>query len=139
MQIINIGLSHKTAPIEIREQLALAETQIPAALRVLCPENGSCPGFALEGTILSTCNRLEVYALVEEAHQGSQDIRDYLERVSGMPRKAFEPYLQTRQDEGAVTHLCEVACGLDSMVLGESQIQGQVAQAYQLALAHGTA
>lgn len=139
MQIIQVGLSHKTAPVEIREQLALSEAALPAALRTLCPENGSGPGYVLEGAILSTCNRLEVYATVDNVDQGQQDLRDYLARVSGMSGTILNPHLQVRQREVAVVHLCEVACGLDSMVLGESQIQGQVAEAYQLALAHGAA
>ncbi len=139
MQILQVGLSHQTAPVEIREQLALAEDSVPSGLRTLCPNNGCGPAYALEGAILSTCNRLEVYAVVESADCGQQDIRSYLAKVSGTPREVFDPHLQVRQDELAVEHLCEVACGLDSMVLGESQIQGQVVQAHQLALAYGAA
>lgn len=139
MQILQVGLSHQTAPVEIREQLALSEDSVPAGLRRLCPDNGCGPVYALEGALLSTCNRLEVYAIVESADCGQQDLRDYLADLSGTPRAVFDPHLQVRQDESAVEHLCEVACGLDSMVLGESQVQGQVAQAHQLALAHGTA
>lgn len=139
MQIIQVGLSHQTAPVDIREQLAVPETAMAEALRTLCPANGCGPGYAVEGVILSTCNRLEVYALVQGADRGEQQVRDYLARVSGTPRAAFDAYLQACEGEAAVTHLCQVACGLDSMVLGESQIQGQVSQAFQLALAQGTA
>ena len=139
MQILQVGLSHQTAPVEIREQLALPEAAIPDALRTLCPDNGSGPGYALEGVILSTCNRLEIYAVVEGADCGQEDIRDFLARVSGTPRPVFDAYLQMREGEAAITHLCEVACGLSSMVVGESQIQGQVGQAHRLALAHGAA
>jgi glutamyl-tRNA reductase len=139
MQILQVGLSHQTAPVEIREKIAIPEAAIPDQLRILCPENGCGPGYALEGAILSTCNRLEVYAVVECADDGQEDLCDYLSRVSGAPRELFDPHLQVRQGEAAVEHLCHVACGLHSMVLGESQIQGQVIQAQQLALAHGTA
>jgi glutamyl-tRNA reductase len=139
MKIIQFGLSHQTASVEIREQLALSEAAIPAALSTLCPENGYGTGYALEGAILSTCNRLEVYAAVECADRGQEDIHDYLSKVSGASRMVLDPHLQVCQGEAAVAHLCQVACGLDSMVLGESQIQGQVAQAHQLALAHGAA
>jgi glutamyl-tRNA reductase len=139
MQIIQVGLSHQTAPVEIREQLALSEAAIPGALRTLCPENDYGPGYALEGVILSTCNRLEVYAAVECADRGQEGIHDYLSKVSGASRMVIDPHLQVCQGQAAVAHLCEVACGLDSMVLGESQIQGQVAQAHRLALAHGAA
>jgi glutamyl-tRNA reductase len=137
MQIIQAGLSHKTAPVELRELLALPD--LPAALRTLCLDNGLGPGYALEGAILSTCNRLEIYAVVECADRGQQDLRDFLAAVSDMPRSAFDPHLQAREGEAAITHACEVACGLDSMALGESQIQGQVAETLQLALTHGTA
>ncbi|MGD9049159.1 MAG: glutamyl-tRNA reductase [Anaerolineae bacterium] len=137
MQIVQAGLSHKTAPVEIRESFALPD--LPAALRILCPDNGCGPGYALEGAILSTCNRLEIYAVVECADPSQQNLRDYLAEVSAVPQQTFGPYLQVREGEAAITHLCEVACGLDSMVLGESQIQGQVAETLQLALAHGTA
>jgi glutamyl-tRNA reductase len=134
MQIIQVGLSHRTAPVDIREQLAISEPGLPSALRTLRPSNGDGPGYALEGAILSTCNRLEVYAVVDCADGGQRAIGEVLARVSGASQDLFDPYLQTRVDKAAAAHLCEVACGLDSLVLGESQIQGQVAQAYQAAL-----
>lgn len=139
MQIIEVGLSHQTAPVEIREKLSFPEAALPEALRTLCPRNGCGPGYALEGAILSTCNRLEVYALVECADRGQEDVHEFLARVSGTPRAALDAYLRAWEGEAAVAHLCRVACGLDSMVLGESQIQGQVAAAYQLAQAQGAA
>jgi len=139
MEILQIGLSHQTAPVEVREQLALSESAVPGALGVLCPENGCGPGYAVEGAILSTCNRLEVYAVTDCGDRGEQDMRDYLARVSGTPETVFGPHLQVRQGEAAIAHLCEVACGLDSLVLGESQIQGQVTESHQTAMAHGAA
>jgi len=139
MQIIQVGLSHKTASIEIREQLALSEADLPATLRILCPDNGHGPGYALEGAILSTCNRLELYATVDDAGPGERGIRDHLARVSCVSQEVLDPLLEVRQGQAAVAHLCEVSSGLDSMVLGESQIQGQVAEAYEMALAHGAA
>jgi glutamyl-tRNA reductase len=139
MQIIQVGLSHKTAPVEIREKLALSETDLPAALRALRLGSNGSTSNALEGAILSTCNRLEVYATVEDATRGQQTIRDCLAKTSGVPGTVLDPHLQVRQGIATVAHLCEVACGLDSMVLGESQIQGQVAQAYRLALCHEVA
>jgi glutamyl-tRNA reductase len=139
MQILQVGLSHQIAPVEVRERLSLSEAVMPDALRTLCPENGCGPGYALEGAILSTCNRLEIYAVTECAHRGWQDLHDYLARVSGTPLAEFDAYLQAREGEAAICHLCDVACGLDSLVLGESQIQGQVAAAYQSAMAHRAA
>ena len=137
MQILQIGLSHQTAPVEIREQLALSEAALPEALSVLSPSNGCGPGYALEGAILSTCNRLEIYAATECVDRGEQDLRDYLMRVTGTSRAVFDDHLQARTDRDAVAHLCRVASGLDSLVLGESQIQGQVSQAHQAAIANG--
>jgi glutamyl-tRNA reductase len=143
MQIIQVGLDHKTAPVEIREQLAFSETQTPTALNLLCSCNGSGPSagaaYALEGAILSTCNRTEIYAVVTDAQCGQQKIKDYLSLVSGVPREVLAPYLQLRQGQEAGAHLCQVACGLDSMILGEPQIQGQVVAAYQLAMTHHSA
>ena len=137
MQIIQVGLSHKTAPIELREHLALSETDLPAALRMLCPSCDPCS--VQEAAVLSTCNRLEVYAAVQNAEGGQQQIGECLETTSGVPQAVFVPHLQVRRDEDAVAHLCTVACGLDSMILGESQIQGQVAQAHRLAHCHEVA
>ena len=139
MNIIQIGLNHRTAPVEIREQVALSPAKIPTALQALHPENGHGPGDAQEGVLLSTCNRLEVYALVQDPAHGDRVLRGYLARVSSIPHSLLDPYLQVRHGQAAVKHLCKVACGVDSMVLGESQIQGQVIEAHELALAHGTA
>lgn len=139
MKIIQVGLDHKTAPVEIREQLALSEADLAIALKGLSSENDFSRGSVLEGAVLSTCNRLEVYAAVQEADPDCHRIQDYLARVSGVSQEVINPYLQFRLDGEAVTHLCEVACGLDSMVLGESQIQGQIAQAHELAMTHGAA
>ena len=139
MQIIQVGLNHKTAPVEIREQLALSEADLPFALKVLSSENDCGPYRVLEGAILSTCNRLEVYAAVEDAERDRQKVQDHLSRFSGVSREILNGCLQFSQGEEAAVHLCEVACGLDSMALGESQIQGQVAEAHELAMIHGVA
>ncbi|MFC2029170.1 glutamyl-tRNA reductase [Chloroflexota bacterium] len=139
MQILQVGLTHHTTPVEIREKLALSETVIPGVLRALCPDNGCGPGYALEAAVLSTCNRLEIYVVVECAERGRQDLQDYLASISDTPRSVLDPHLEARDGDDVIKHLCEVACGLDSLVLGESQIQGQVAEAHQVALAQGTA
>jgi glutamyl-tRNA reductase len=139
MQILQAGLSHQTTPVEIREQLAVPEAAMPVALERLCPNNGCGPGYALEGALLSTCNRLEIYAVVDCLEDGQRDIQAFLAGVSHTASEVFAPYLRLRENQAAVDHLCQVACGLDSLVLGESQIQGQVAEAHRLALAHGAA
>ena len=132
MQIIQVGASHKTMPVEIREQLAISEENLATALQILCPDD--CTDGALEGAILSTCNRLEVYATVQDADRGQQHIRECLARTSRIRGAVLDPHLEVRCGKDAAVHLCQVACGLDSMILGESQIQGQIAQAHQLAL-----
>ena len=136
MQIVQVGLSHKTAPIELREHLAVSEERLGAALQMLCSEGR--PDGVQEGAIVSTCNRMEVYAVVADL-RGQRHIREFLARTSGICETEFEPYLQLREDRAAVAHLCSVACGLDSMILGEAQIQGQIAQAHQQALCHSAA
>jgi glutamyl-tRNA reductase len=138
MHIIQIGLNHRTANVEIRERLAISESDVPIALSALCSENGHHPAQAREAVILSTCNRLEIYAVVDDVEAGFRETENQLAHVTGVDRAVFEPHLEQRQGEVAVAHLCDVACGLDSMVLGESQIQGQIAAAYDLARDHGT-
>jgi glutamyl-tRNA reductase len=139
MHVLQIGLSHQTAPVEVRERLALPEAALPGALQRMCSDNGCGPGYALEGAVLSTCNRLELYAVAECVDDGHEGLCRYLADVSSVARAEFGPHLVVRSDREAVSHLCHVACGLDSMILGEAQIQGQVAHAYELALAHGSA
>jgi glutamyl-tRNA reductase len=139
LHIVQIGLSHQTAPVEVREQLALPDAVLPGALQRLCSQNGCGPGYALEGAVLSTCNRLELYAVAACVEEGGTDLCRYLSDVSGVARAEFDAHLVVRSDREAVAHLCRVACGLDSMILGESQIQGQVAHAVELAVAHGAA
>ena len=134
MRIIQVGASHKTMPVKIREQLAISEENLATALQMLCSDE--CTEGAIEGAILSTCNRLEVYATVQNAEQGQQHIRECLTRTSGVRSAVLDPHLEVRCGQAAAIHLCQVACGLDSMILGESQIQGQIAQAHQLALCH---
>lgn len=139
MQIINVGLNHKTAPVEVREKLAFTSSDLPHALAHLPVDNGHGPGYVLEGVILSTCNRLEVYALVEDPDRGQEDVARFLSDIRSLPRQTFSDSLTAHSEEKAVFHLCAVACGLDSMILGEPQILGQVVEAHQLALQHGAA
>lgn len=139
MQIINVGLNHKTAPVEVREKLAFTGSDLPHALACLPVGNGHGPGYVLEGVILSTCNRMEVYALVEDPGQGQEDVARFLSDIHNLPCQTFADCLTVRSEGKAVFHLCAIACGLDSMILGEPQILGQVAEAHQLALQHGAA
>jgi glutamyl-tRNA reductase len=140
MKILLIGLNHKTAPVEVRECLAFT----PAALgSVLTHFDGIHRQAHLEevgeGVILSTCNRLEVYALVHNSEKATEAIIDFLSRACDTVREAFVEHLYIYYDEEAIWHLMRVAAGLDSMVLGEPQILGQITEAYQAALSQGAA
>lgn len=128
MPLIAIGLNHQTAPLALREKVALDATALPAALAAL----GRQPGVE-EAALLSTCNRTEVYAQVEPG--GEAALSSWLATHHGLEAGALDGYLY-RHDEGeAVRHLFRVATGLDSMVLGEPQILGQVKDAWQAARA----
>ena len=140
MQILLIGLSHKTAPIEIREQLSLTPLALRSALTHFdVTHRQAHVEDVREGVILSTCNRLEVYALVRNPGIAGQAIIDFLGRSSGTSPEFFTEYLYIRHNEEAIHHLLRVAAGLDSMVLGEPQILGQITDAYEAALAQQSA
>jgi len=129
MEIVLIGLSHKTAPVEIREKLCIPQGNVGEYLGRLAAQ----PGFR-EGLILSTCNRLEVLTVEEWGEDGSARVKDLLAEIAGMDRNELLPYLYTRKGEDAVRHLLRIASSLDSMVLGEPQILGQVKEAYRQAV-----
>lgn len=132
MSLVVVGLNHKTAPIELLEQLAISEEMLPKALHQLGTYE-----YVLEGTILSTCNRIEVYAVVSKFHGGAQDVRNFLAEFCHVAPEDFVDRLYTYHDEGAVRHLFRVSAGIDSMVVGESEILGQVRRAFQAASAEG--
>jgi glutamyl-tRNA reductase len=131
MPIVVIGLSHHSAPVTVRERFAFADAQIPATLQVLRDS-----GLASEAVILSTCNRVELYAVTglppKEAFPSLQqflvDCQDYRDPLTDELYMLVEPQ--------SIEHLFKVACGLDSMVLGETEILGQLKKAYDLALQH---
>ncbi|NQT52373.1 glutamyl-tRNA reductase [bacterium] len=121
------GLNHQTAPVQVREALAVQEQRLPAALDALC----QTPGVD-EGVLLSTCNRVEVYACSSEGLE-DEALNGFLAQLHGVWPETFVPHLYRHRGRGAVTHLFRVASGLDSMVLGEAQIAGQVRAAYEAA------
>ncbi len=132
MSIVVVGLSHRTSPVELRERFAFAETKIPAALLKLRND-----GIATEAVILSTCNRVELY--IATTNEPTQAIRELKKFFAGVHSQA-EPSgqeLYALHEPHSVHHLFKVACGLDSMVLGETEILGQLKQAYDLALKSG--
>jgi glutamyl-tRNA reductase len=132
MNIIVVGLSHKTAPIEIRERLAVPESRMGEALSRLC----SYPGIK-EGILLSTCNRVEVYAVVEEIESGYSRVREFLADTHlSLSSEQLTPHLYWHAGDKAIAHLFRVAASLDSMIVGESQILGQLKDAFEIALTH---
>jgi glutamyl-tRNA reductase len=133
MTIFLIGLNHHTAPVEVREQVALTGDGLRLALKEL--QAGERP--PIEGVILSTCNRLEIYALADP--DGPQVIDNFLTRMYGIDPADLRPHLYTKSDRAAINHLMRVAAGLESMILGEPQILGQVTQAHVKARSTGAA
>ena len=124
-----IGVNHNTAPVEVREQLAIPESRLPGALQELVQHPG-----VDEGLILSTCNRVEVLA---QTRNGSVDLREFLSAHFHLSQGQFEQHLYEYRERDAIRHLFRVASSLDSMVVGEPQILGQVKEAYATARAVG--
>lgn len=131
MALIALGLNHTTAPVDIRERLTFGPDIVVAALRSLT----STPGVS-EGAILSTCNRTEIYCRAEPECQDT--LRRWIAEFHGVEPGEVAPYLYLHRDQAAVKHLLKVACGLDSLVLGEPQILGQVKSAFQTACDAGS-
>jgi glutamyl-tRNA reductase len=127
MNIVVVGLSHKTAPVEVREKLSIPTPQMDAAIAHLC----SFPHVE-EATILSTCNRLEVYVVVREADQGVREVTQFLSEYGKLPIHQLRPYLFILLRQDAVMHLMRVSAGLDSLVLGEGQILSQVKHTHKI-------
>lgn len=134
MAIVVCGLSHKTVPLLVLEQLAFPPQTLPKALTRLVDHEP-----IHEGVILSTCNRTEIYATVHRFHPAVQAARRFLTDVSGVAQDRVADGLYTYYDTSAVRHLFNVASGADSMVVGEPQILGQVREAYRVAQEEGTA
>jgi glutamyl-tRNA reductase len=124
MAILVFGVNHRTAPIKVREQVALDAEQLPAALAGALETGGT-----REAVILSTCNRTEFYLAGDDLSEAT--MADWLMRFKSLDAATVSGHFYTLEDEHAVRHALRVACGLDSMVLGEPQILGQLKQAYQ--------
>jgi glutamyl-tRNA reductase len=134
MQILCLGLNHRTAPVELRERLNYSPPALQAALARFGDGRASRPNALAELVLLSTCNRLELYAAATTEQFDA--LARFLSETSDVPPASFETHLYRYVQAEAVTHLCRVAAGLDSMILGEPQILGQVAEAYEAALSH---
>ncbi len=131
MHITVVGLSHNTAPVEIRERLSIAEHTMEVSLQRLRADDQ-----VLEASILSTCNRLEIYTLLRHPEQGLTAVGTFLSEQSGLDLVELTPHLFTYHHEEAVAHLLRVAAGLDSLVLGEGQILSQVKKMFRLGQEH---
>jgi len=127
MHIAVVGLSHRTAPVGVRERLSIPEQTIESSLNAL-----KCDEEVIEASILSTCNRLEIYTLLRHPDQGLDAVGNFLSRHSGLAIDELAPHLFTYHHCDAVNHLLRVAAGLDSLVLGEGQILSQVKRMVRL-------
>ena len=132
MSVLVLGLNYRTAPVGVLEKVAVPAERLPKALRSLTDRE-----HVLEAVVLSTCNRVEVYAHVTRYHAAVAQLRDFYAEWAGLAPEDFADLTYDYFDEGAAAHLFAVAAGLDSMVVGERQIQLQVKQALADAQAEG--
>ena len=133
LNLLIVGLNHRSAPVEVREQLAFNNGALESSLRRLVDAET-----VREGAILSTCNRVEVIACAADFNAASEKIKMFLAEEQQVARSLFEKHLYTFIDKEAVSHLFRVAASLDSMVVGEPHILGQVKDAYAASSASGT-
>jgi glutamyl-tRNA reductase len=134
MKFSIIGLNHKTAPVEVRERVAFEERALPEAFHELKSHNGFS-----EAMIVSTCNRVEVAVTSEDQTDAAAGVLGFLCRSRNVEPQSLAPHLYHHDDREAIRHLFRVAASLDSMVVGEPQILGQIKTAFALAKAHGAA
>ena len=133
MYTVVVGVNHRTAPVEIREKLSFVEADLPQAMQTLQQQKS-----ILENIIISTCNRTEIYAVVDQIHTGRYYIKKFLADWFAIPMEDFSSHLIIHEEDGAVEHLLRVTAGIDSMVLGETQILGQVRSSFFAAQNIGT-
>lgn len=134
MSVLVIGVNHRSSPVALLERLTLAPEELGKAVAGLAVRDN-----IREAVVLSTCNRTEVYCVTELFHGAYGDVRDFLCEISDLSVDELNPHLYSQHDSAAVTHLFEVAAGLDSVVLGESEILGQVRSAWEVAQGEGAA
>ena len=125
MHILKVGFNYKTAPVEVREKLTFSEEALHEAMVELKKRKS-----ILENVIISTCNRTEIYAVVDQLHTGRYYIKTFLADWFGIEKDEFSTYMHITENDEAMEHLFRVTTGLDSMVLGETQILGQVRDAF---------
>jgi glutamyl-tRNA reductase len=128
MHLFLLGVSHKTAPVDVRERLDFSSRNLGAAVEALATRPS-----AAESVVLSTCNRSEIYVASENPERAREDIVAFLSHYHSLSPESFTPHLFSLDDEAAAKHLFRVAAGLDSLVVGEPQILGQVKDAFETA------
>jgi glutamyl-tRNA reductase len=133
VSLLAVGVSHQTAPVALLEQFAMGADDTVKALHELVGTD-----HVSEAIVLATCNRVEVFAEVDRFHGGVIEVSRVLARQAGATVEELSPYVTVHYEEQAVTHLFTVAAGLDSMVVGETQVLGQLRNAYALAREEGT-
>lgn len=134
MSYVVVGLNHRTVPLDLLERMTIAPPLLPKALHNLAARE-----HLAEVALLSTCNRTEIYALCTKFHSAVHDVNEFLAEQSFAPAEEFADHLYTYYDDAAVAHLFGVAAGVDSMILGEGEILGQVRDSWQTADREGTA
>jgi glutamyl-tRNA reductase len=133
VSLVIVGLNHRTVPVEILERMAVPAAELPKALHSLVQSENLA-----EVVVLSTCNRTEIYARSTRFHPAVQDVLDFLTSLSSSDPIDFAEHVYTYHDEAAVAHLFGVAAGVDSMIIGEGEILGQVREAWLIAEHEGT-
>ena len=133
MNIVYVGITHENAPIELRERLSFSKEDLKAALSALQKEKS-----ILENVIISTCNRTEMYVLCDQIHTGQYYTKHFMANWFGVDFETLQPYIVIKQSEDVIEHLLLLSCGMKSKIFGESQILGQIREAYHTALECGT-
>ncbi|MBW3669111.1 MAG: glutamyl-tRNA reductase [Actinobacteria bacterium] len=130
MSVVVVGLNHRTVPLEVLERMTVSDARLPKALADLCSRDNLG-----EAVVLSTCMRTEIYIVADTFHGAVQDVRNFLSELSFAPPEVFSDHLYSFYEDAAVSHLFKVASGLDSAVVGETEILGQVKDAWVRAAA----
>lgn len=125
MHTLVVGVNYRSAPVSIREKLSFIESELPRAMQALQQQKS-----ILENVIVSTCNRTEIYAVVDQLHTGRFYVKQFLASYFDIPMEQFSQYLFIHEQDEAIDHLFRVTAGIDSMVLGETQILGQVKSSF---------
>lgn len=133
MHIVVVSVNHKTADVSLREKLAFSESSIQQALSALINQKS-----ILEGVIFSTCNRTEIYAVTDQVHTGRYYVKSFLAEWFDLDIETVKSITDVKVGNEAINHLFKVITGLDSIVLGETQILGQIRDSFLLAQSEGT-